>query len=120
MRHLVSSSMAGILFLAACGDSLETTESDFELESPLSATVVENVKACTVDAVCGLRLRLADTSVFALYGTGERAENACRIDVAVSDAAFEASTGQVVNVVLKECEDLGLVLDDLALPGGGS
>lgn len=73
--------------------------------------VLENSTACTVDAVCYLRIEFADTTIEALYGTGERPAPPCTISVDVSDAAFEIVVGDVVEVVVSPCGDEGHFLE---------
>lgn len=80
--------------------------------------VLENSTACTVDATCYLRIEFADTTLEALYGTGERpTPPPCTIAAEVSDAAFEVVVGDVVEVVVSPCGDEGHFLERVvALP----
>lgn len=98
------------LFAAGCQRTPQLDASDFATGARVQAVVTENVTACVVDAVCGLRLQFSDTTVFALYGSGERDTPSCRIDVAVSDAAFEIAPGSAVTVEMEDCPGMGLVL----------
>ena len=86
--------------------------SGFAPGAALRARVVENVTACTVDATCYLTLRLADTTIQATYGHGERPAPPCPISVEVSDLAFELEEGDAVEVELEPCE-AGYVLQGL-------
>ena len=72
---------------------------------------MENSTACSVDAVCYLRIAFADTVVVAVYGTGERPAPPCTISVDVSDAAFEIEAGDVVDVVISRCGEEGYYLE---------
>jgi hypothetical protein len=78
--------------------------------------ITENVTACVIDAVCGLRLEFSDSVVFALYGSGERPAGGRSIEVEVSDAAFVMLPGAAVTVVLEECGGMGLVLREVRGP----
>jgi hypothetical protein len=60
-----------------------------------------------VDAICYLRIEFADTSIVALYGTGERPAPACEISREVSDAAFLVQAGEVIDVVISRCASEG-------------
>lgn len=111
---MLTKMVAGLgLVVAGCTNASSLNVSMFSTGDLVLAEVRENVTACTVDAVCGLRLEFADTSVFALYGTGERASPDCSISVEVSDAAFGVAAGDPVNVILEECPGVGLVLRGL-------
>ena len=101
---------AFLALVAACGTPASSGSSAFVLETPATAVVEENVTACDVDAVCGLSLAFSDTTVFALYGTGEGAGPRCPIAVAVSDVAFTLAPGDEVSVVLRGCPEAGLAL----------
>ena len=81
--------------------------SAFAEDALISGVVLENVRACEVDAACYLRIEFADTAVVALYGTGKRPAPACAISVEVSNAAFPVRTGEVVDVVISRCADEG-------------
>jgi len=69
----------------------------------ISGRVLENSTACIVDAVCYLRIEFADTSMVALYGTGERPAPLCEISREVSDVAFQVQPGEVISVVVSKC-----------------
>jgi hypothetical protein len=84
--------------------------SPFQEGTTITGRVVDNVTACTVDAVCYLRIELADTTIEAVYGTGERPAPECEIPVVVSDAAFRAVAGDVVEIVVGPCGGEGLVM----------
>lgn len=75
----------------------------FTEDAVTSGRVRENVTACTVDAVCYLRIEFADTSIVALYGSGERPAPLCEISKEVSDLAFEVRTGDLVEVTVSMC-----------------
>jgi hypothetical protein len=64
------------------------------------------LKACTVDAACHLRIEFSDTTIVALYGTGERPAPAREIPQDVSGAAF-GEPGDVIDVVLSMCASEG-------------
>lgn len=106
--------IAGAVVLAGCGASeQQEAASAFALGAPVEAVVTENVTACVVDAVCGLRLDFSDTTVFALYGGGERSAPACEIPTEVSDVAFSLQGGETVSLVLRECPGMGLIVESL-------
>ena len=101
----------GLLFalaLSACGSAGGNADDDPEL-SPfvegtlISGRVLENSTACVVDALCYLRIEFADTTIVALYGTGERPAPQCEITSEVSDAAFQIESGEIVEVVVSVC-----------------
>ena len=93
------------LALSACGSAGGDADDDAEL-SPfiegtlISGRVLENSTACVVDALCYLRIEFADTTIVALYGTGERPAPQCEITSEVSDAAFQVESGDIVDVVV--------------------
>ena len=89
--------------------------SEFAEGATITGLVVENVTACEVDAVCYLTLEFADTTVQAVYGTGERPAPPCRMTVEVSDVAFDAESGQIADVVVSPCETVGLHLERITL-----
>jgi hypothetical protein len=94
-----------VTLLSACtsrGDN-GVELSEFLDDTLISGRVVENTKACTVDAACHLRIEFADTTILALYGTGERPAPACEIPREVSDAAFGVEAGDVIDVVVSMC-----------------
>lgn len=105
-----------LALLTACAGRAEPETSGFSTEHTVTAVVLENVTACTVDAICGVRLEFADTTVFALYGLGEQDTTDCSISVETSDRAFGLRTGDVATLRLKECEAEGLVIDGFAAP----
>ncbi|MDH3271707.1 MAG: hypothetical protein OEN56_10260 [Gemmatimonadota bacterium] len=84
----------------------------------VSGRVLENNHACTVDAVCYLRLEFADTSIVAVYGSGERPPPVCDISVATSDAAFGVEAGEIVTVRVAPCGSGGLHVHELVRPDG--
>ena len=100
------------LALSACasagGDSDDDPElSPFAEGALISGRVLENSKACVVDAMCYLQIEFADTTIAALYGTGERPAPLCEITSEVSDAAFQIEPGDVVDVVISVCASGG-------------
>jgi hypothetical protein len=113
-RALVASVFAiALLGGAACsppgsGDGPEL--SHLRSGTTVTGRVAENVTACEVDAVCYLRIEFADSTVEAVYGTGERPAPECEIPVEASDAAFTAVAGDVVQVVVVPCAGEGLFL----------
>lgn len=88
--------------------------SRFGATAPWTARVVENVTACTVDAVCYLGLELADTTITAIYGTGERPPPPCPPSLAVSDVAFQLQPGDTVEITVERCGEDGLFVEDIA------
>jgi hypothetical protein len=105
-----------LLLAAACAPGPEGSTSApeptrFVEDSLARGSVVENSTACSVDAVCYLRIAFADTVVVAVYGTGERPAPPCTISVDVSDAAFEIEAGDVVDVVISRCGEEGYYLE---------
>lgn len=91
--------------------------SEFTVDSLVSARVVENGTGCIVDADCYLRLQFADTSIYALYGAGERPAPPCEIPQAVSDVAFQVGRGETVDVVVSVCGPEGHYVEHLARRG---
>ena len=75
--------------------------------------VIENSTACVVDAVCFLQVEFADTSVVAVYGSGERPPPLCEIGVDVSDLAFRVEVGDLVEVVVSKCAFGGHYLQEI-------
>jgi len=110
------------LLLSACGT--EEPAVDASSLSPFApgvegvARVSNNVTACIVDAMCTLTLDFADTSVTAVYGSGERPAPACGVGRTVSNAAFDLAATDVVTVLLETCEGVGLVVRSVARRGG--
>jgi len=107
------------LVLSACasaeGDPSGTASlSVFSEGSLVTGRVLENVTACEVDAVCYLRLQFADTTITAIYGTGERPAPPCPISVAVSNAAFAVERGDVLAVAITACPGEGMFLERIA------
>lgn len=101
---------------AACGPRPdgaggEPGLADFVEGARVSGRVVENSTACTVDAECYLRIEFADTTVVAMYGTGERPAPPCAIPAAVSDVAFQVEVGDQVDVVVSRCGSQGYYLE---------
>ncbi len=80
--------------------------------------VLENSTACVVDAVCHLRIEFADTSIVAVYGSGERPASACETPPDVSNVAFEAEAGDLVEVVISTCASGGHYVRQLTRPLG--
>ena len=114
----------GLVFLlaglAACSpsgppDGSLPELSEFAEGAMITGRVVENITACEVDAVCYLTLEFADTTVQAVYGTGERPAPPCTMTVEVSDVAFDAESGQIADVVVSPCETVGLHLERITL-----
>jgi hypothetical protein len=104
-----------VIAAAGCGEAdpgaSPSSLSGFRVGQVGTARVVENVSACVVDGVCSLTLEYSDTTVVAVYGGGERAAGACPIGIEVSDAAFALEEGDEAEVLLGECEELGLILE---------
>ena len=110
-----------VAILAGCGSAgADATDraSPFTADTLISGVVLENVTACEVDAACSLLIEFADTSVVALYGTGERPAPACDISIEVSDAAFQVRPGEVVDVVISTCGEEGYYLQRLVRTAG--
>lgn len=106
-----------ILVLCGCASPDEGPAlSAFSEDAPVVGRVVENVTACEVDAACWLRIELADTTIPALYGLGDRDDAPCRIPPAVSDAAFDVRRGDMVEVVLSPCGSEGHFIRRLVSP----
>lgn len=110
-----------VLALAASGCWAPSEESPpdptslFVEDVMISGRVLENVTACEVDAVCFLRIQFADTSVLALYGTGERPPPPCTMSTEVSDTAFGARPRDVISVVISRCGDEGHYIRQIVL-----
>lgn len=97
-----------ILVLCGCASpDAGPALSAFSEDTPVVGRVVENLTACEVDAACWLRIELADTTIPAFYGLGDRDDAPCRIPPAVSDAAFDVRRGDMVEVVLSPCGSEG-------------
>jgi hypothetical protein len=97
-----------LVTLCACaptgaGSAGDAEISHFVEDSLITGNVLENSTACEVDAVCYLRIEFADTSIVALYGTGERPAPACEISQDVSDVAFHISPDEIIAVVVSKC-----------------
>ena len=108
---------AVVLIGAGCaGVPGDATTGTFATDRPVPASVVENVTACVVDAVCFLRLEFSDTTVVAVYGSGERPAPDCRASDEAADVAFGVEEGATVEVVLGDCGVEGLVLRGLEVP----
>lgn len=104
--------------LCACaptgGGSADDPETSLFVEDALiSGKVLQNSTACEVDAACYLRIEFADTSIIALYGTGERPAPACEISRDVSDIAFQISPDEIIAVVISKCGSDGYYLRQL-------
>lgn len=86
-----------VIFVACgrFGQEAPEAAASFAEDSVISGVVAENVTACEVDAACYLRIEFADTTVVALYGTGERPAPPCEMSVEVSDTAFRVQPGEV-------------------------
>jgi hypothetical protein len=107
-----------MLALCACASDRDRGDgapalSRFATDSLISGSVLENVTACRVDAVCRLRIQFADTAVDAVYGHGERDRPPCVISRPVSDAAFRVERGALVDVVVSRCGSEGHSLQRL-------
>jgi hypothetical protein len=87
--------------------------SPFAEDVPIYGRVLENSAACEVDAVCHLRIAFADTSLVALYGTGERSAPECEISREVSDVAFQLSPDDIITVVVSKCGSDGFYVREL-------
>lgn len=103
------------LLVAACArpGEEEGELSRFAVDASLAGRVVENSTACIVDATCFLRISFADTSIAALYGTGDVGEPPCIIERAVSDEAFGIGHGTMVLVTLSACGSEGYYLREI-------
>ena len=97
--------------LVGCGQ--QQPLSQFALDEPATGRVLENITACVVDATCLLRIEFADTVVEAVYGAGERPAPACVIPREVSDSAFAAEQGDIIEAELTDCPGEGYVLQGL-------
>jgi hypothetical protein len=118
---------AALLHLAGCAPAGTRTAdvdlSPFVADTPLNARIVENSTACIVDAVCFLRLEFADTTIDAIYGTGEHPASPCDIPRDASTAAFRAVVGDIVRVAVTPCAPHRFRLQQLTPippPGNGS
>jgi hypothetical protein len=87
--------------------------SSFREGELITGRVVENLTACEVDAICSLQLTFSDTTILAIYGTGERPEPTCQSPVGVSNVAFTLKPGELVDVVVESC-DQELLVQQLA------
>ncbi|NNF12812.1 MAG: hypothetical protein HKN72_06305 [Gemmatimonadetes bacterium] len=109
--------VAVVAATGACGSSPQgdpqPVVSPFAEGQLVRASVRENVTACEVDAVCYLVLQYSDTTIMAIYGTGERPAPPCSISVETSDVAFGTSRGDVVQVRVSECEGEGLFIEEI-------
>lgn len=114
-----------LLFVAtlwACaqggGESRAGAEiSPFAEDALIAGKVLQNSTACQVDATCYLQIEFADTTVVALYGTGERPAPACPISREVSDTAFQVGLGELISVVVSTCDSDGYYLRRLDRSG---
>jgi len=88
-------------------DAPDSVVEAFAEDVPVLGRVVENSTACEVDAVCYLRIEFFDTSVIAVYGTGERPAPPCEMSTELSDIAFAIRRGELVSVVISKCADEG-------------
>lgn len=102
------------LILAGCGPVAEPGSvlalSSYTVGDRRTVRVVENVSGCVVDGVCVLTLEFSDTTVQAVYGSGERPTDACMTNVEVSNAAFALEPQNMTDVTLRSCEDGALIL----------
>lgn len=109
--RLRSSSVVIAAVLSACRlvgvESDDSNVSTFVEDTVSSVRVLDNVTACEVDAVCYLRLEFADTTINALYGTGERPRTRCDVPRAVSNVAFGVERGDIVQVIVSKCGEQG-------------
>jgi hypothetical protein len=104
---------AAVLVLCGCssgdpGGGPASDLSEFTPDAVLSGRIVDNVTACVVDGDCILRIEFSDTTVSALYGTGERPAPNCTLQRSVSDVAFGLAAGDRISVVLSGCGADGL------------
>ena len=108
---------AALLPLAGCAPaaprSADVELSPFVADTPLNARIVENSTACIVDAVCFLRLEFADTTIEAIYGTGEHPAPPCDIPGDAATAAFRATAGDIMRVAVTSCAPHGFMLRQL-------
>jgi hypothetical protein len=114
-----------LLHLAGCAPadtrSADVDLSPFVADTSLNARIVENSTACIVDAVCFLRLEFADTTIEAIYATGEHPAPPCDIPGDASTAAFRAAVGDIVRVAVSPCAPHGFMLQQLEpIPPPGS
>lgn len=114
---MLVASICFVLGIGGCWPAVPAEDatplSDFQLNTPVSGRILENVAACDVDADCFLRIEFADTVVSALYGAGERSGPPCEIGVDVSDRAFAVDVGQTLDFEIGRCGDEGLYLAGL-------
>lgn len=94
--------------LCACSPGGRGSAGDVEISSfvedaLVSGKVLQNSTACEVDAVCFLRIAFSDTSIVALYGTGERPAPECPMSSDISDVAFRIAPDEVVSVIVSRC-----------------
>ncbi len=119
VRHTTARSLRSLvlaLVLSACASAGGDSDDDVDLSrftegTQITGRVLENSTACEVDAVCYLRIQFSDTAIVAVYGTGERPPPPCHIPVGVSDLAFQAESGEVVEVVISRCASEGHYLE---------
>lgn len=110
-------SIVALLGVLACACRPDASRSPQDVTAyatgvPISGRVLENVDACVVDAACFLRIELSDTTIAALYGTGER-EPECVIPAAVFAAASSVRPGTRIEVTLARCGGDGLYIEQL-------
>ena len=110
--------LACATILVACSSGSTGSKSDavlspFVEDTPISGRVLENSTACEVDAACYLRIEFADTSLVALYGTGERPAPECEMSREVSNVGFQVEPGEIVTVVVSMCGSDGYYLREL-------
>lgn len=106
--HMIRAAGWALVLVTLTGCSPSDTGSTskatpFSEDQVSTGRVIENIRACEVDAMCFLRIEFADTSIVVLYGTGERPPPHCSIPVEVSNAAFLIRQGDVVDVVISLC-----------------
>lgn len=109
--------------LSACGLPPESPGDDpglsqFAANILVSGRVLENITACEVDANCYLRVEFADTTIVALYGSGERPAPQCEIPRDVSNAAFRVEREEIVQVVVSICGADGHYIRQIAREAG--
>lgn len=111
------------LALSACGQPAQDPSGSRELSEfaenvSVSGRVLENITGCEVDAICYLRIEFADTTIVALYGTGESPAPQCEITRNVSNAAFRIERGEIVKVILSMCDAEGHYIRQIAREAG--
>jgi hypothetical protein len=96
---------------AGCGSPHgDVPLSPLDEDTVLLGRVVENRTDCIVDADCTLLIEFSDTTIHALYGTGERPAPPCEIEPEVADAAFDLEPGDLVRTIIANCRPEGYFL----------